>query len=101
MKKYSLAAIAAIIVLTFFLTLTVQVIPALRALELKTIDWRFQWRGPLPVSDSPIVLVTIDDQSWESLPERWPWPRYYYAHVIDNLNRAGAKVIVTDGLEVA
>jgi adenylate cyclase len=96
MKKYSLAAIAAIIVLTFFLTLIVQVIPALRALELKTIDWRFHWRGSLPVSDSPIVLVTIDDQSWESLPERWPWPRYYYAHVIDNLNRAGAKVIGLD-----
>ncbi len=96
MKKYSLATIAGIIVFTFLLTLTIQVIPALRALELKTIDWRFHWRGPLPVSDSPIVLVTIDDQSWESLPDRWPWPRYYYAHVIDNLTRAGAKVIGLD-----
>lgn len=96
MKKNSIFTIAGIILLVFFLTLLLQVIPALHTLELKTIDWRFDWRGSLSVENSPIVLVTIDDQSFESLPSRWPWPRSYYAHVIRNLERAGAKVIGID-----
>ncbi len=74
----------------------IRLIPAIDALELKTIDWRFGWRGPVTVEESPVVLVTIDDQSFESLPSRWPWPRSYYAHVIENLTKAGAKVIGVD-----
>ena len=97
MKKYSILTIAGIILGVFLIALMLQLIPAMQALELKTIDWRFQWRGPLSVEDSPIVLVTIDDQSFESLPERWPWPRSYYAHVVENLTEAGARVI---GIEV-
>lgn len=96
MKKYSIFSIVGIIFLVFILTLIIQVIPAIYSLELKTIDWRFEFRGPLSVEDSPIVLVTIDDQSFDSLPGRWPWPRYYYANVIENLTRAGAKVIGLD-----
>ncbi len=96
MKKYSILTIAGIILGVFLIALMLQLIPAMQALELKTIDWRFQWRGPLSVEDSPIVLVTIDDQSFESLPERWPWPRSYYAHVVENLTEAGARVIGID-----
>ena len=96
MKKYSILTITGIILGVFLIALMLQLIPAMQALELKTIDWRFQWRGPLSVEDSPIVLVTIDDQSFESLPERWPWPRSYYAHVVENLTEAGARVIGID-----
>lgn len=71
-------------------------IPAFERLELTTIDWRFAWRGVEPVQDSPIVLVVIDDYSFEALPERWPYPRSYYAHLIENLTRAGAAVIGLD-----
>ena len=80
----------------FLLVLMIRLLPAVRALELKTIDWRFHWRGVESVEDSPIVIVSIDDQSFQSLPDRWPWPRYYYAHVIENLTRAGARVIGLD-----
>ena len=96
MKKYSLLAITGIGLAVFLITLVIQLIPALHSLELKTHDWRFQWRGPVSVDDSPIVIVTIDDPSFESLPERWPWPRSYYAHVIENLTEAGAAVIGID-----
>ncbi len=96
MKRYSIFTLAGIIVAVFFLTLVIQLIPVIRTVELKTIDWRFEWRGPLSVEESPLVLVTIDDQSFESLPDRWPWPRAYYAQVIQNLTRAGAKVIGVD-----
>ncbi len=96
MKKYSLLTLGGAIIIVFLITLILRSIPAVNTLELKTIDWRFQWRGPISVKDSPIVLVTIDDQSFESLPDRWPWPRYYYANVIENLTRAGAKAIGVD-----
>jgi len=96
MKSRSILPILIISVLVFFIVLLIRIIPAIRTMEFKTIDWRFQFRGPISVKDQPIVLVTIDDQSFESLPDRWPWPRYYYARVIENLTRAGAKVIGLD-----
>ncbi len=65
-------------------------------LELKTVDARFSLRGPLEVKEAPVVIISIDDQSDESTPDRWPWPRSYYAHVIENLEEAGAKVIGID-----
>lgn len=64
-------------------------------LELKTLDARFGWRGKKPAG-SEIVIVAIDDDSWDSLPEKWPWPRTYHAKLVENLNRAGAKVIAFD-----
>ncbi len=67
-----------------------------RNLELKLLDLRFQMRGPLPLENSPIVIIAIDDQSDLSTPHRWPWPRSYFAHVIENLERAGAAVIGID-----
>ena len=70
--------------------------PLFSVVELKTVDWRFALRGVHDVSDSPIVIVTIDDASFEALPERWPWPRRYYAKVIENLHKAGAKAIGID-----
>ena len=68
----------------------------LQTLELKSIDWRFDLRGPQPVEDLPIVILAIDDQSDESTPARWPWPRSYFAHVIENLEQAGAAAIAID-----
>lgn len=96
MKKFNLTHLILITLAVFLFSLLISSIKALESLELKTIDWRFSFRGPLPIEDSPIVIVTIDDQSFDVLPERWPWPRSYYAHVIENLNRAGAKVIGLD-----
>ena len=96
MKKYHFLPVVAIIILVFLLTLFFRMIPAIHSLELKTIDWRFAWRGAVKIDDSPIVLVTIDDQSFESLSARWPWPRAYYAHLIKNLEKAGAKVVGID-----
>lgn len=96
MKRYSFPIIAAIIGGVIIICLILYLIPALTNLELKTIDWRFQFRGPVKIEQSPIVIVAIDDQSYESMPDRWPFPRYYYANVIENLAAAGAKVIGLD-----
>ncbi len=96
MKKSGIPILFVLTFVTIFLALLLRLIPAIQVLELKTIDWRFAWRGVESVKDAPIVIVAIDDQSFESLPDRWPWPRDYYAHVIRNLTRAGARVIGLD-----
>ena len=80
-------------------------------LELKTYDYRFHSvRGPLTgwrASDSTIinlgtdvVLVEVDDEAWRILKEKkipWPYPRGdIWARAVDNLSKAGAKVIAFD-----
>jgi len=81
---------------TFILSVLVSHTQPFRTLELKITDQLFEWRGPLDVSDSPIVLVAISDQADSEIPQKFPWPTDVYARLIDNLNKAGAKVIGID-----
>ncbi len=71
---------------------------AIQRLELSTIDYRFQFRGPIAaVKESPhVVIVEISEDSFRSLPERFPWPRSYYAHLLRNLKAAGARAVGID-----
>ncbi len=69
---------------------------AFENLDLKAYDTAFRFRGAQDVGDSSIVLVTIDDQTFASLPGRWPYPRSYFARAILNLADAGARLIVVD-----
>ncbi|SVE21426.1 uncharacterized protein METZ01_LOCUS474280, partial [marine metagenome] len=80
-------------------------------LELKTYDYRFhKVRGPLTgwrASDSTIidletdvVLVEVDDEAWRIMKDNkvpWPYPRGdIWTRVVNNLSKAGAKVIAFD-----
>jgi len=72
----------------------------LRRTELQTIDARFSTRGSTPAS-SAIVLVEIDQATLQQMTRRglhseFPFPRRYDAQVMDNLRRAGARVIAID-----
>ncbi len=69
-------------------------IPLLKSFELKTLDLRFKRRGPILPSDD-VVIVAIDDYSIENLG-RWPWPRFYYAKLLDKLSADGAGVVGFD-----
>jgi adenylate cyclase len=97
-KKYKEKRLVtgSIVIGTLFLATIIGYFPTIIDIERNLIDYRFIVRGNLDVSQSPIVIVAIDDQSDESTPERWPWPREYYAHLIENLNQAGAAVIGID-----
>ncbi len=65
--------------------------------ENSTLDWRFLFRGPQEMSPSDqVVILAIDDSSFEQLQVRWPWPRDMYGTLIDRLSGAGAKVIAFD-----
>ena len=48
------------------------------------------------IEDEKIVIVVIDDESFQSLNVQWPFPREYYIKLIENLNIAGAKQIIFD-----
>lgn len=66
--------------------------------RLSFIDRSFNHRGPLPIprESLDVVIVTISDKSETTVPDRFPFPRSYYARAIRNLNRAGAKAIGID-----
>jgi adenylate cyclase len=64
-------------------------------LEHKVYDNFFRLRGPQKPS-ADVVIVGVDDASFASLDQPWPFPRWYHAHLIDNLERAGASLIVFD-----
>lgn len=65
---------------------------------LSFIDRAFEKRGPLPFpKDSlDVVIVSISDVTETTVPDRYPFPRSYYARAIRNLNRAGVKAIGID-----
>jgi len=67
-------------------------------LEHKLTDFRFALRGPNyeGIKKSSIVIVAIDDQSIASIPYKYPWPRTYHAKLVENLKKAGAKIITFD-----
>ncbi len=76
-----------------------------KILELKTLDWRFKARGRRTPTVNA-VIVAIDDESfngwvdeknqYQTMPERWIWPRSFWGQAIDNLAKAGAKLVVFD-----
>ncbi|MBN1594327.1 adenylate/guanylate cyclase domain-containing protein [candidate division FCPU426 bacterium] len=65
--------------------------------ENKMLDFRFMLREPAgPSLQDKIVIVAIDDQTLNTLKLRWPWPRSVFARAIDNLSKAGARVVAFD-----
>ena len=63
-------------------------------IEWRTVDWRFQLRGPLPASHD-LAIVAVDEESIRGIG-RWPWPRERFAALVDELARCGARRIVFD-----
>ncbi|HNM37661.1 MAG TPA: CHASE2 domain-containing protein, partial [Anaerolineales bacterium] len=43
-----------------------------------------------------IVIVAIDDQSFNWTGLQWPWPRSYFAEIVDQINKGGGKVVGMD-----
>ena len=71
-----------------------------RSLELNSVDVRFSIRGTEPTPQN-ISVVAIDDDTFSFFNTRgerirWPFPRSYFATVIKQLEKDGAKVIAYD-----
>lgn len=75
-------------------------IKPLRELELKFLDSRFLERGEIDIKDSAqVIIVEINQDTYDGLPDEhrgWPWPRFLYSKLINNLNAAGVKAIGID-----
>jgi adenylate cyclase len=67
-------------------------------IEYKFNDYKFEARGinEEGLDSTDIVIVAIDDQSFATIPYKYPWPRTYHATLVRNLRRAGARTIVFD-----
>lgn len=74
----------------------------LKNIELLTIDVRYQSRYEHAEQtrdlqkDGDVVIVSISDDDLKAFVDPFPFPRSYYAHIIENLNKAGVKAIVFD-----
>jgi adenylate cyclase len=67
----------------------------LRSLELSTVNTRFTIRGHQK-PPANIVLVEIDERTFDELDLQWPFPRRVHAKVIEEIARDHPKVIAYD-----
>jgi adenylate cyclase len=74
----------------------------LKNIDLLTTDLRYQSRYQHQANErdleksGDVVLVGISDDDLKAFTDPFPFPRNYYAHIIENLHAAGARVIVFD-----
>ena len=66
----------------------------LQNIELRSLDFRFAFRGER-VHDDRIVIVDIDDSTLQKLGS-FPIPRLAYAHLVERLHGDGARVVAFD-----
>jgi CHASE2 domain-containing sensor protein len=66
----------------------------LPGLEQDSIGQRFDQRGTRSAPD--LLVVAIDEKSFDDLKLQWPFPRSRHAQAIDRLARDGARAIVYD-----
>lgn len=95
-SKFRLLVGLAIIVGAVLLSRIFNLFPAVESLQLKSVDSFFKLRGKIQPADTSIVVVGIDDATFKSLDEKWPFPGSYYGKFVRNLTRAGARAIVFD-----
>ena len=82
--------VALVVSLALFLGLLEQI-------ERWGLNNEFSIRGPVPPK-TPIVIVSIDEDSFDELEFQWPWPRSMHAQFIDTLNMGQPAVIGFDVL---
>lgn len=81
--------------LAFWLLAPLSFLPLGTFLENLALDFCYQWRPSSP-SAADILVVGIDEPSFQELRRAWPWPRSWHARLVERLKAAGAKVVVFD-----
>lgn len=73
---------------------------ALQSLERMSLDVRFQYANRPATVDTSVVLAAIDDPSISFVRDQmevgWPWPREYYALLVDYFDEGGAHSVIFD-----
>jgi adenylate cyclase len=91
-RRAAFAAIAAIAIVIGVATYATGVF---ERSELDTVDARFDVRGEQSPPDE-VVVVAVDDVTFNDLQEQWPFPRSLHGDMIARLTRAGARAIAYD-----
>jgi adenylate cyclase len=68
-----------------------------QTVENLALDLCYRLR-PYSLPPSEILIVGIDEHSFQELKTAWPWPRSFHASLISKLKAAGARLIVFDVL---
>ena len=64
-------------------------------LERQTIDLRFSLRGDQPPPPE-VVIVKVDDVTFEELNEQWPFPRTLHARLLDQVAKGKPTAVAFD-----
>ena len=73
----------------------VTLLGVLEFLELKSLDLRFTLRGPIRPA-SPIVIISIDEDSFDELDLAWPFPRALHGRLLDLVHRGRPAAVGLD-----
>ena len=90
-----IASTLLLLLVTQLLGLSPNIITPVERLDLLTHDLLFRIRGVKQPSGE-IVIVAIDDFSFNWTGYQWPWPRDYLAQIVDQANAGGARVVGLD-----
>lgn len=67
----------------------------LERLELQALNGLFHLRGPCPPR-TPIVIISIDEDSFDELALAWPWPRALYGRLLGILSEGQVSAVGLD-----
>lgn len=68
---------------------------ALEGVERWGVNQLFHLRGPIP-PQTPIVIISIDEDSFDELDLQWPWPRALHGQLLDVISRGKPAAIGID-----
>src|SRR5262245_15840016 len=94
-RRARLIGLGAVALLAVAIGVVAYAADLMRTVDLNTVDTRFSVRGTQERPDD-IVVVGIDDVTFDQLEKRFPFPRHLHAEVIDRLSKSGAKAIAYD-----
>ncbi len=64
-------------------------------LNYSWIDLLYTIRGNIQPNKN-VIVVAIDEPSFQEINKQWPWPRSFHGKLISELKKAGAKVVAFD-----
>jgi adenylate cyclase len=81
----------------FGLIALLSLLPWGQALENPALNFCYRLRPALP-PPADLLIVGIDEASFQEMRRPWPWPRRFHAELVNRLAAAGARLIVFDVL---
>ncbi len=94
--RLTLVAGTAILLLLLQLAgLSASITTPLELFEYSARDSFMRLRGVEEPSEE-IVIVAIDDFSFQWTGSQWPWPRSYFAEIVEQINKGGGKIVGVD-----